>query len=444
MTPWRTAIAALTLTLLALAAGCAPTPEGARIASATLVTDVAPDGLKVTGVVLEYDETLDLASTEVDPDAFSVTVDLSAADGAFTVDGDRTVLAAHTAATADLDAPAAEGRYLILALDPQDAAAPASYTDWDTSITSYYELVGGYAITQVDNLVAADGSVASRARHATTSSAVAHTLIDDYASGSLATDAGPTLDYRYAVPSTEPGETYPLVVTLHGFNESGSNNFSQLAGTQISVAFADPQRQAQDPAYVLSPQADPSDPAKGAWWDAPMQEAVVELVEEFITAHPDIDTSRVYLTGLSMGSYGSWGILTEHADLFAGAVLVCGGGVADEAITAAAVSDLPIWAVHSEDDAVVSYDADGSDFRIYQALESEGAPVTWTTWSGLLPAAEQEELARSAVTEAARAGSTHLFTTIEADTTPGFSHFSWIPTYGNDVILDWLFDQRAD
>jgi predicted peptidase len=234
-----------------------------------------------------------------------------------------------------------------------------------------------------------------------------------------------------------PGKKYPLVVTLHGYGESGDNNLSQIAGNQISVAFADEARQGGHPAYVLSPQANPQDPDKGAWWDAKMQTAVVELVQDFIARHPAVDTSRVYLTGLSMGSYGSWGILPAHKNLFAAALLVCGAG--NEPATVANLGDFPIWAVHSVDDSVVAYDAPGSDYRIFKALEAAGHPVTWCAWSGLLPDARQEAAAREARNEAARTSSRHIFTTLPAGTTPLFDHGSWIPTYTNDVILDWLF-----
>jgi hypothetical protein len=90
---------------------------------------------------------------------------------------------------------------------------------------------------------------------------------------------------------------------------------------------------------------------------------------------------------------------------------------------------------------VVPYNAPGSDYRIFQALENAGNPVTWSEWSGLLPDDEQEAAATTARKLAAEAGSIHIFTTLPEGTTPGFAHGSWIPTYTNDVIIDWLFDQ---
>jgi predicted peptidase len=145
----------------------------------------------------------------------------------------------------------------------------------------------------------------------------------------------------------------------------------------------------------------------------------VDLVRATLAKYPAIDPSRVHLTGLSMGSYGSWAILPRHHALFAGAVLVCGAG--DETAAVATLGDFPIWAVHSADDAVVPYDAPGSDYRIFTALDAADARA-----------------------RAARSGSRHIFTTFPAGTTPVFSHGSWIPIYPNDVIIDWLFQQRAE
>lgn len=105
------------------------------------------------------------------------------------------------------------------------------------------------------------------------------------------------------------------------------------------------------------------------------------------------------------------------------------------------LTDFPIWAVHSIDDANVAYDAEGSDYRIFLALEAAGVPVTWSEWSGLGSDAELEAAAAEALGRAHAEGSKHLFTKLPAGTTPVFAHGSWIPTYTNDVIIDWLFAQ---
>src|SRR5690625_7287557 len=106
-------------------------------------------------------------------------------------------------------------------------------------------------------------------------------IVDDYAAEVLQASNGVELPYRLFSPTTD--EQVPLVVSLHGHGESGTNNMSQVVGNQISVAFADPARQAQAPAYVLSPQTQqgaPMDADGVGWWMPDWQDAVIERSEE--------------------------------------------------------------------------------------------------------------------------------------------------------------------
>ncbi len=434
--------AGLALALVAGAAAATGTaataaPDGGRevrAVDATVITEVTPVGYKVIGLAIEYDGIVRLGRTDIDEGSFDVQVTLTR-PGADPRTGARTVLDAYTTnapALADRQRP---GRYLVLELDETDPLAAGTYNQ---TFTRFYDLAGAYEVTQVADVVAPSQTLPADPRPVV-NSGVRNPVVDDYAAGSFATPAV-TLPYRLFTPQTRPGRQYPLVVTLHGHGESGSDNVAQIAGNQISVAFADPDRQAGQPAYVLSPQAAQAAPGAGGWWRPETQAAVVDLVRATIAANPAIDPDRVYLTGLSMGSYGSWALLPEHEGLFAGALLVCGAG--DDAAAVATLGDFPIWAVHSADDAIVRYDAPGSDFRIFTALEAAGVPVTWSEWPGTAPDRDQEAYAADARARAAATGSRHLFTTFPAGTTPLFSHGSWIPTYTNDTILDWLFAQR--
>ncbi|PZF86666.1 PHB depolymerase family esterase [Jiangella anatolica] len=425
----------------AAATGTAATaaPDGGRdvrAVDATVITEVTPVGYKVVAVAIEYDGIVRLGRTDVDEDAFDVAVTL-ARPGAEPRIGVRTVVDAYSTNAPEVAERQRPGRYIVLELDPADPLAAGAYNQ---TFTRFYDLTGAYEVRQVEDIVAPSQTLAADPQPVA-SSGVRNPIVDDYAAGSFAAPSGTTLPYRLFSPRTRPGRQYPLVVTLHGHGESGSDNFAQIAGNQISVAFAHPDRQARHPSFVLSPQAAQAAPGAGGWWRPEAQAAVVDLVRSTIAEHPEIDPSRVYLTGLSMGSYGSWALLPEHRGLFAGALLVCGAG--DEAAAVATLGDLPIWALHSADDFIVRYDAPGSDFRIFTALEAAGLPVTWSEWPGTAPDAAQEANAADARARASAAGSRHLFTTFPASTTPLFSHGSWIPTYTNDTILDWLFEQRS-
>ena len=434
---------ALTVALPAVGAPAAaadpPSAIGREVQAvdATVIAEVTPVGYKVTGLAIEYDGIVRLGRTDIDETAFDVQVTLSR-PGAPPRTGTRTVVDAYSTNAAEFSSRQRPGRYVVLELDENDPLAAGTYNQ---AFTRFYDLAGSYEVTQVEAIVAPSQTLPADP-DAVPNTGVRSLVVDDYSAGTFAAESGVTLPYRLFTPETRPGRQYPLVVTLHGHGESGTDNFAQIAGNQISVAFADPARQARHAAFVLSPQADPAAPGTGGWWRPETQTAVVELVEAAIEANPAIDPSRVYLTGLSMGSYGSWALLPEHHDLFAGAILVCGAG--SEADAVATLSDFPIWALHSEDDFIVPYDAPGSDYRIFRTLDAAGHPVTWSEWAGTAPDDAQEAYAAEARDRAAVSGSRHLFTTFPTGTTPLFSHGSWIPTYTNDTIIDWLFSQRSD
>jgi predicted peptidase len=422
------------------AAVAAPPAHKIQLIGATLITEVTPVGNMVTGVALEYDRLVRLGNSDIDEAAFVVEATLTRPDTGEVASGNRTVVEAYSSRDPEFADDQKAGNYIILELDAADPLAGTTYND---GRTQFYDLTGSYEIAQVADVVTRSQTIP--AQGALANSGTQNLIVDGYATGEYWSVSGKKLPYRFFTPDRRGTRQAPLVVTLHGYGESGTNNFSQIAGNQLSTAFADPARQADNPAYVLSPQANPGGASSGAWWDEPMQTAVIELVEKTIAENPGIDPSRVYLTGMSMGSYGSWAVLAQRSDIFAGALLICGNGGADAVDTLVSeVGDLPIWAVHSIDDAVVSYSAPGSDFRIYEALQAAGTPVTWTAWDADVTEAEHEAAAAQAVAQADASGSDHIFTTFNAGTTLWGAHGSWVPVYNNDEMLDWLFAQDQD
>ena len=93
---------------------------------------------------------------------------------------------------------------------------------------------------------------------------------------------------------------------------------------------------------------------------------VANLVKTY-AARPEIDASRVYVIGLSMGGYGTWDIIARHGEIFAAAVPMCGGGPLD---MAEALSDMPIYAFHATNDSAVPY---GTGTKaMYDAISAYG------------------------------------------------------------------------
>lgn len=146
--------------------------------------------------------------------------------------------------------------------------------------------------------------------------------------------------------ANDPGETkWPLVLFLHGLGESGNG------GDELQkVAIHGPPKQAktQDfPFYIASPQCPM--PERGKYRPAWRAERLLALLEE-LSAELPIDKSRVYLTGLSMGGFGSWRLAATAPERFAAVAPVCGGG---DPSTAAALINTPLWVFHGADDNVV-------------------------------------------------------------------------------------------
>lgn len=181
--------------------------------------------------------------------------------------------------------------------------------------------------------------------------------------------AGTALPYRWFAPS-HTDAPQPLVVFLHGAGERGYDNRAQL---KWGVArFVDAAAQAQHPCLLVAPQCPPGK----RWTDDDIRVAVRDLVHRLAHDHP-VDRSRIYITGLSMGGFGTWQAIARDPDLYAAAVPICGGGEADRVVAAA---DLPIWAFHGADDRVVppKHSRD-----LIDALRAAGGAPNYTEYEGV-------------------------------------------------------------
>jgi predicted peptidase len=121
---------------------------------------------------------------------------------------------------------------------------------------------------------------------------------------------------------------------------------------------------------------------------------------QYVISHEAVDPARIYLTGLSMGGYGTWDLAARQPERFAAILPICGGG--DEA-TAPRLAKLPIWCFHGDADTVV--------------------PV---------------ERSRTMIAAVRAAGGSPKYSEL-----PGVGHDSWTPAYRDPAVLDWLFAKRA-
>ncbi len=171
-------------------------------------------------------------------------------------------------------------------------------------------------------------------------------------------------------------EKMPLIIQLHGAGERG-NGREELERVDVH-GFSKYLKDVEHDCIVVMPQC-PED----SFWAARV-ESIVKFVEQLIKEY-DADSDRVYLTGLSMGGYGTWFTAMARPDLFAAIAPVCGGGMAWNA----EVLNMPVWAFHGSADSIVSVTQSdemveklkelGKDVR-YTRIEGEGHGVWERTY----------------------------------------------------------------
>lgn len=154
----------------------------------------------------------------------------------------------------------------------------------------------------------------------------------------------------------------PLIIQLHGAGERGEGK-EDLDKVDIH-GFSAYLKTAEHNCIFVMPQC-----PTGSFWAARV-ESIIEFTKELIKEY-DVDENRIYLTGLSMGGFGTWYTSMARPDLFAAIAPVCGGGMAWNAETLT----MPIWAFHGVDDPVVSVNQ--SD-EMVTALKNLGKNVTYT------------------------------------------------------------------
>lgn len=168
---------------------------------------------------------------------------------------------------------------------------------------------------------------------------------DDKATGKWESGKHEQLDYRfYAERKLRRSKTkkYPLVIYLHGRGGQVMNNEAYPDGS--SRTFSDDKNYRKRPCFILVPQA-----AGGQMWNGAQGKSVIDLIKDISKELP-VDKDRIYITGYSMGGYGTWWALGEEPKLFAAGVPIAGGGQPSKT---SAMRKIPIWAFHGAKDTTV-------------------------------------------------------------------------------------------
>lgn len=203
-----------------------------------------------------------------------------------------------------------------------------------------------------------------------------------------------SLNYLLYLPkdyNPQSAERWPLVLFLHGAGERG-DDISRLGYHGLPRLV----NEGQDfPFILVSPQC----PWGNHWSTPAIVKALAALLDDFEREYT-VDPDRVYATGLSMGSYGTWEIALAYPQRFAAIVPICG---AEQTIDRmGTIRHLPVWAFHGDkDDTVPLKEAE----KTVNALKASGGNVKLTIY-------------------------------------PGVGHNSWDLTYADPELYRWLLSQR--
>jgi predicted peptidase len=205
------------------------------------------------------------------------------------------------------------------------------------------------------------------------------------------------IPYLLYVPAgyseSQDGEPWPLMLFLHGLGESGDGQLQRVRkhGPPKIV-----ERQKDFPFIVVAPQC--PWPQKGQYRDAWKPDLLMRLIDH-VSGRLRVDADRVYVTGLSMGGYGTWRLAAAYPERFAAAVPICGGGDPNAADQLARV---PIWCFHGAKDPVVPL---SESEKMVEAIKKANGEVRLTVY-------------------------------------PNAKHDSWTETYDNPKVYEWLLSHR--
>ncbi len=196
------------------------------------------------------------------------------------------------------------------------------------------------------------------------------------------------LNYLLSLPKgyEESDKQWPMILFLHGAGESGD----ELA----KVKRHGPPKLVQQKDYpfiIVSPQS----PRRG--WNT---EALMGLVDDVASKYR-VDQSRIYLTGLSMGGFGTWSLAEAYPDRFAAIAPICGGGDPKQA---GRLKDLPIWVFHGAKDTTVPLKRSED---MVQAVKDAGGDAKLTVY-------------------------------------PDAGHDSWTETYNNPELYEWFLKHHRE
>ena len=242
----------------------------------------------------------------------------------------------------------------------------------------------------------------------------AQQTVDGFVARKYSASTGATMPYRLFIPHDyDQRQSYPLIVFLHGGGGNGSDNLKQISGgnTNGTHLWTNQDVQKTHPTFVLAPQT-----PEGGTWGGPeaaqlsssaqmMLEIIDTLEHEF-----NIDKTRLYITGQSLGGFGTWDVIIRRPQMFAAAVPLCGSGIVNHDpfrrlysdAEFERIKDMPIWVFQGAGDTDVPA---GGPRKTVATLRKLGSTVRYTEY-------------------------------------PNVGHRVWEHAYLDRALIAWVFVQR--
>ena len=198
---------------------------------------------------------------------------------------------------------------------------------------------------------------------------------------------GKEMDFLLYLPEDyEKKEHWPLVLFLHGAGERGDDlSLVKKHGPPKLI-----ENGKEFPFIMVAPQC-----PKGTWW---ITEDVIALMKHIEEIH-NVDRSRVYVTGLSMGGIGTWQVAGAMSDHLAAIVPICGPS---DTKVVAKIAKIPTWVFHGGKDPVVKV---SHSEEMVKLLKENGGNPKLTIY-------------------------------------PEAGHDSWTEAYNNEELFEWLLSQK--
>ncbi len=403
----------------------------AQVKTATAISEVFGDGVKVSTAILRYGSPIDGSS-------------LSAAS--FRVTG-REVTAVYASQTADKGAGTASGDYVVVELRSETELQPVRQEETQGKIQGPVagqkgmsggpragmpsrdksRIVDTVAIIQVLPIRTVEGKEIVASGSPVIAKSIRTLVADDFRQFSFTDEpTGIALPYNLFIPKDlVPGKRYPLVLFIHDASGAGKDVRNTLLQGNGATVWATPGSQAEHPCFVLAPQF-AQVTVDDDFNTTPDLDACLHLVDSLLRRYP-IDADRVYTTGQSMGCMSSYVLMLRRPELFASAMLVAGQW---DPAAMAPLARKNLWLLSCKGDVK-------SSEGVAQAIEvwkENGAMVVEREW----PLEATKETRAAEVSDMLRQGGNIHYTHFAG----GSHNNTWRVAYDIEGVRDWLFAQR--